>query len=636
MCGVCGIVCTPPGPIDQAGLQRMSTALAHRGPDSDGLLLRPGVGLASRRLAVIDLVTGDQPIANEDGSIWVALNGEVYNFPALRHQLESRGHTFRTATDTECILHLYEDCGERCVDYLRGMFAFALWDDRQQRLLLARDRLGKKPLYYTCHGNALYFSSELPSLLQGLPQRPAILLEAIDLYLAMQYIPDPWTPFEGILRLPAAHRLLWERGELRLGRYWDVSYLPKWEATEDELMEQLRARLREAVRCRLIADVPLGGHLSGGIDSSIVVALMAEAGQGAVKTFSIGFEEESYSELRYARLVAERYATDHHEFVLSAAVVRESLPLVVQYLGEPLADPSALALYHLSHLTRRCVTVALNGDGGDETFAGYQRYWLDPWADRYLQLPSLLTRTIIPRMVERLPPPGNRPVGSDWIDGARRLAQLPSIDPRASILRWGSYFSPEWRRSLWQDRFHPGLAFDRPEKLLTDLYERAPAANRLDRSLYVDMQTYLPGDLLVKADRMTMSASLEGRSPFLDHHFFEWTARLPERYRLGRFGGKVLLRKAFWRHLPAAVRTRGKQGFGLPVGAWFRASLAGWAADIILDSSSVLHRWFKSQVLTRLLHEHMEGVSDHGKRLWALLVLALWSRGLGLDPEEDR
>lgn len=633
MCGICGIAEANHRPVDRASLQRMNAALVHRGPDSQGMLVRPGVGLASRRLAVIDLVSGDQPISNEDGSLWIVLNGEIYNFPDLRSDLERRGHRFRTHSDTESILHLYEECGEACVEHLRGMFAFALWDGPRQRLLLARDRLGKKPLYYARRDEALYFSSELPSLLTALPERPALDLQAIDLYLALQYIPDPWTPFEGIVRLPAAHRLLWSRGDLRLERYWDLAYLPKWQASEAELIEQLRLLLREAVRCRLISDVPLGAHLSGGIDSSIVVALMAEAGEGAVKTFSIGFEEEAFSELPHARAVAQRYGTDHHEFVVSYGDVRQTLPSLVRHLGEPLADPSALALYHLSRLTRQHVTVALNGDGGDEAFAGYHRYWLDPWADRYLRLPGGLTRSILPALVRRLPRVSDRPVGADWRDGLRRLEQLPEFDRRASILRWGSYFSARQRRALWREAFHPLLAFDRPEKLLAGLYDHAPAASRLDRTQYADIHTYLPGDLLVKADRMTMAASLEGRSPFLDHQLMEWAARLPERHRLRGRTGKVLLRKAFRQELPPEIRPRGKQGFGLPVGAWFRGPLAGWAAEVMRDRGSMLQSWFEPAALERLLREHQEGIHDHGKRLWALIVLALWAEGVGIGSE---
>jgi asparagine synthase (glutamine-hydrolysing) len=625
MCGICGIAATHGRGVPEDRLTVMREGLVHRGPDSAGSLVRPGVGLACRRLAIIDLLGGDQPIANEAKTAWIVLNGEIYNFPDLRRDLEKRGHTFRTHSDTECILHLYEDHGDDCVAHLRGMFAFALWDTAAERLLLARDRLGKKPIYYTQQDGLLYFSSELPSLLSALPQRPGIDYEAIDLYLAMQYIPDPWTPFEGVFRLPAAHRLILEKGELHLERYWQLRYLPKWTNPADDLIEELRLRVADAVACRLTSEVPLGAHLSGGLDSSIVVALMAEASAQRVKTFSIGFEQAAFSEVAFSRAVAERYATEHHEFVVTYGDVATTMRELVVHLGEPLADPSALALYHLSRLTRQHVTVALNGDGGDEAFAGYQRYWLDPWANRYLRLPALVTRGLIPGLARRLPAPPDRPIGSAWLDGLKRLEQLPEIDPRASLLRWGSYFSPGLRSAMWREPIGSRLDLRRPETLLTGFFEGAPADTFLDRTLYADISTYLPGDLLVKADRMTMAWSLEGRSPFLDHELMSWAARLPETMRVRGRTGKVLLRKAFAHKLPPEVLHRGKQGFGLPVGAWFRGPLAAWAREVILGSSSSLREWFQAPILERILHDHLEGQADHGKRLWALVVLGLWA-----------
>ncbi|MEA3349560.1 MAG: asparagine synthase (glutamine-hydrolyzing), partial [Chloroflexota bacterium] len=316
MCGICGIIHPDQAPVERASLEAMNAAIVHRGPDSDGFYYHPGVGLAMRRLAIIDLHTGDQPIPNEDETIWVIQNGEIYNFPQLRANLEKRGHIFRTNTDTECIVHLYEEYGPNCVNHLRGMFAFAIWDTRKHQLLMARDRLGQKPLYYTIQNETLYFSSELPSLLEGLPTRPDIHFPSIDLYLSLQYIPDPLTPYEGIYKLPAAHTLTFDRSTCDVQRYWQLSYQSKWEASEDELADELRQRMTEAVRMRMISDVPLGAHLSGGIDSSIIVALMAEASHQPVKTFSVGFEESAFSELEYARAVADQYATDHHEFIL--------------------------------------------------------------------------------------------------------------------------------------------------------------------------------------------------------------------------------------------------------------------------------------------------------------------------------
>ncbi|MBM3145378.1 MAG: asparagine synthase (glutamine-hydrolyzing) [Chloroflexi bacterium] len=636
MCGICGIIHDKPQPVDRPALEGMNAALIHRGPDSDGFYIRPGVGLAMRRLAIIDLTTGDQPIPNEDETIWVVQNGEIYNFPELRADLEKRGHAFRTNTDTECIVHLYEEYGDDCVQRLRGMFAFALWDEKAQRLLIARDRMGKKPLYYSIQNGTLYFSSELTSLLTALPHKPEIHLPSIDFYLSLQYIPEPLTPYEGVFKLTAAHQLTFERKTLRqaqdkqlnVKRYWQLEYEPKLDAPKDELIVELRSRLRSAVEMRMISDVPLGAHLSGGIDSSIIVALMAEASSHPVKTFSVGFEESSFSELPYARAVAGRYATDHHEFTLTFGDIPATLSKMITHFGEPLADPSAIPLFHLARLTRRHVTVALNGDGGDEAFAGYHRYWLDPWANRYAKLPLILTERLVPALARLLPNNKDRPVGGNLVDGLKRLEQLVAIDPRASILRWGSYFSPAWNESLWRADFR-GLLDDRlAESFLVGKFEEAHAQSFMDRTLYADIHSYLPGDLLVKADRMTMAHSLEGRSPFLDHELAGWAARLPENMKVRGRAGKYLLRKAFARELPPGVHARGKQGFGIPLAGWFRGPLADWAREVILNPQSPLDQWFESHPRQQLLDEHISGRANHGKKIYALVVLGLWGEML--------
>ncbi len=628
MCGICGIIDTKPHPVDQSALEGMNAAIAHRGPDSDGFYIRPGVGLAVRRLAIIDLQTGDQPISNEDQTIWVVQNGEIYNFPELRADLEKRGHIFKTNTDTECIVHLYEEYGDECVQHMRGMFVFALWDEKSERLLIARDRMGQKPLYYANQNGRLYFSSELTSLLLALPSKSEVHLPAIDFYLSLQYIPEPLTPYEGVFKLPAAHQLTLERSNhqsVNVQRYWQLGYEPKWTAPEAQLIEQLRSQLRDAVVMRMISDVPLGAHLSGGIDSSIVVALMAQASSLPVKTFSVGFEEASFSELPYARAVAEHYATDHHEFTLTFGDIPATISQLIAHFGEPLADPSALPLYHLARLTRQHVTVALNGDGGDEAFAGYHRYWLDPWANRYARLPLILTEKLVPALTRMLPNTKDNPVGSDLVDGLKRLEQLVAIDPRASILRWGSYFSPAWKRSLWREEFQALLEDRQAESFLVGKFEEAFAESFMDRTLYADIHSYLPGDLLVKADRMTMAHSLEGRSPFLDHELAAWAARLPENMKVRGRQGKYLLRKAFAGDLPPRLHTRGKQGFGVPLGDWFRGPLAEWARDVILAPQSQLDQWFESHPRQQLLEEHAAGRANHGKRIYALLVLGLWA-----------
>ncbi|HET7143738.1 MAG TPA: asparagine synthase (glutamine-hydrolyzing) [Anaerolineales bacterium] len=622
MCGICGLSHSTDQKPERALLEKMNASIAHRGPDSEGYHVDAGVGLAIRRLAIIDVSGGDQPIANEDESVWIIFNGECYNYPEMRTELERRGHRLATRTDTECIVHFYEDEGDECIKRLRGMFAFALWDEKKKRLLLGRDRLGKKPMYYTIQNGSIYFGSELSAVLTALPDKPEINLEAIDLYLSLQYIPDPLTAYEGICKLPPAHTLVWENGQARIQRYWDTTYQPKWTASEDELAEELRLRLRESVRMRLLSERPLGAHLSGGIDSSIIVALMSEFASGPVKTFSAGFAEQNFSELPHARAVAERYATDHHEFTLTYGDIPSTLEKIAPHFGEPFADASAIPLYHLSMMTREHVTVALNGDGGDEDFAGYQRYWLDGFANAYARAPRFLTRSLIPSIANLIPDNADRPVGQSLINGFKRLEQLPEIDRRASILRWGSYFSPRQRAALWKPEFHFNL--DNAQDLLARQFDSA-AGSYLDKTLYTDLHTYLPGDLLVKADRMTMAASLEGRSPFLDHEIVEWAARVPDHLKVKGRSGKYLLKKAFAKELPESIKSRGKQGFGIPLSAWFRGPLRDWSREMLLGDGSPLRKWFDRAALATIIEEHSSARVDHGKRLYALAMLGVWA-----------
>jgi len=625
MCGICGLASSDERPGDRELLREMNDAIRHRGPDSEGSYIDQGIGMAMRRLSIIDVKGGDQPISNEDGSAWIILNGEIYNYPEMRQQLEGRGHRFKTRTDTECILHYYEDEGYACVQRLRGMFAFALWDRGRRRLLLARDRLGKKPIHYAVQNGRLFFCSELDGLLRALPMRPEIDLEAIDLYLSLQYIPEPRTVYQGVFKLPASHTLVWERGEVTIRRYWDYTYQPKITASEADLATELRSRLLEAVRIRLMSEVPLGAHLSGGLDSSIIVALMAELTHGPVKTFSVGFEEEGYSELLYARAVAQRYGTDHHEFTLRYEDLPTTLEVVTKHFGEPFADASAIPLYHLSRLTRESVTVALNGDGGDEALAGYQRYWLDPLANSYLRAPRWFTQTLVPALARGLRDDFTRPTGQSLPDGLKRLGRLAQADARASTLRWGSYFSPKDRQELWRAEHWEAFDPRNAEKLVIDAYERG-SGSVLDRTLYADLHTYLPGDLLVKADRMTMAASLEARSPFLDQELIEWTARLPDRVKVRGHHGKHLLRRAFAGALPESVMNHRKQGFGIPLATWFRGPLLEWSRELLLASGSPLDTWLNKMPMQRLLDEHVQGKADHGKRLYALAMLAAWAR----------
>jgi asparagine synthase (glutamine-hydrolysing) len=627
MCGITGLVnYDRQRPVDPEILARMNEVIRHRGPDSDGFYLQKPVGLAIRRLAVIDLVAGDQPISNEDGSVWLVFNGEIYNYQELRSRLERIGHRFRTHSDTETIVHLYEEYGTACVDSLRGMFAFALWDQPRARLLLARDRLGKKPLYYAEHDGALLFGSELKCLLQypEFPRRPD--LTAIDLFLALQYVPDPLGAFQGVQKLPAAHRLVWEAGKIQIERYWELNYEPKIEEPIAQLEEELLKRLEEAVRIRLVSDVPLGVHLSGGIDSSVVTALAAKRTSRPIKTFSMGFEEERFSELPYARLVAEMYGTEHHEFVVRFGDIPLLIRKLVRQFDEPFADPSAIPVYLLAQRTREHVTVALNGDGGDELFAGYIRYGLDRYAGAYARLPSLLGQKLFPALLTSVRQPLDRPGEENWLAGVKRLAQAARTTQKANFLRWGSYFSSSMKAQLWKDELASG--FETPqtptEQWLSDIFDRAPADSSLDRTLYVDTTTYLPGDLLVKADRMTMAHSLEARSPFLDHDFQSWAARLPSRYKWNGKIHKYLLKRACAKLLPARLLARGKQGFGIPLGAWIQGPLRQWVQELLLNPDARIGAYLKRDSVQHLFEEHLRGRESHANRLWALVMLEVW------------
>lgn len=627
MCGICGqIEGHRSRAVDRRVLERMNAAITHRGPDSEGYFLRDHAGLAMRRLAVIDLATGDQPMANADQTLWLVFNGEIYNFRELRAELEARGQTFSTHSDTEVVLRLYEAYGAAAVERLRGMFALAIWDVRTETLFLARDRFGKKPLYYMECAGGVIFGSELKCLLAHPAVPREADLDAIAAYLTLQYIPDPSSGFRGIRKLPPAHTLTWRAGKVTLARYWEPQYEPKLTGSEDALAAELRERLKESVRLRLIADVPLGAHLSGGLDSSVIVALMSELASGPVKTFSIGFEESGFSELPHARAVARHFGTEHEELVVAYGNIPELFATLVRSFDEPFADSSALPLYFLARMTRRHVTVALNGDGGDETLAGYQRYVLDRFANGYARLPLWVTQRLVPALLSRLREPMDRPIEANRLAGLKRLAQVAAISSKASIVRWGSYFSAPMQADLWRPEVAARLRGPDAVGLLAASFDGARATSFLDRTLAVDVLNYLPGDLLVKSDRMTMAHGLEGRSPFLDHEFAQWANRLPERMKIRGRTQKYLLRKAFERDLPASILSRGKQGFGIPLGLWFRGPLRGWAEDLLLAPEARIHGLFRHAAVGRLLQEHASGITDHGKRIWTLAALELWLR----------
>jgi asparagine synthase (glutamine-hydrolysing) len=612
--------------VDRGLLERMNGTIHHRGPDSAGFYVHGRVGLAMRRLAIIDLSGGDQPISNEDGTIKLVFNGEIYNYRELRDELVLYDHRFATSSDTEVIVHAYEQWGDDMLARLHGMFAIALWDERRERLLLARDRMGEKPLYWHHSAQGLLWGSEAKALLAAPWVERRVDRLALHHYLTLQYTPDPLTIYEHIHQLPAAHKLVVERGGPPLvSRWWQLEFEPKWELDEPEVIEQARELLGMVVRRQLVSEVPLGAFLSGGIDSSIVVALMAERLSGPVKTFSIGFEERQFSETHYARQIAARYGTDHHEFSFRPDDLVRVIEGVIGATDEPFADPAALPLYELARQTRRHVTVALSGDGGDETLAGYRRYALDGLLRPYAALPAWFTQRVVPAAAALLPEPSWIPEDRNPITGLKRLGQFSAMTPKASLVRWGSYFSQAEKLSLYADGWDDGIVETASANWIAEAYDQAHATSLLDRTLYADHVTYLAGDLLPKTDRMTMAHSVEARAPFLDAAWVEWTARLPERYKVRGMQTKWLLKAAFGDRLPPEIARRGKQGFGVPVGHWLRHELRGWARERLLDNSA-LHNWFRPAAIRRLFDEHDSGKINHGKRLWALLMFGVWQQ----------
>lgn len=618
MCGIAGILDPCGAPVDEALLRRMCHRLRHRGPDEEGYFFDAGVGLGIRRLSVIDLHTGHQPIHNEDGSVWVVFNGEIYNYRELRRHLTDRGHRFYTASDTEVIVHAYEEYGEECPSLLRGMFAFALWDGKERQLLLARDRVGEKPLVYATLNGGLVFSSEIQALREHPEIGSDIDWEAIHHYLVFAYVPAPRTAFRGVRKLEPGHRLIWRRGEIRISRYWTLDFAPKLRLSEDEAVERLRQLLNEAVRLRLISDVPLGAFLSGGIDSSTVVGFMSLHSSQPVKTFSIGFDHEDFTELEHARRIARHFGTDHHEFIVPAEAA-EIAPILVRHYGEPYADPSAIPTYYLSRLTREHVTVALTGDGGDEMFAGYDRYWAMEVAERLPGIISVPAQRLA-REAHRLPLPWTHRL----LRRLERFALAAPLPPARRYRSWVSALDSELHRELYTDEFAHIAAATPPESVLAPWLAERPGLSLTDALLLTDTMTYLPNDLLVKVDIASMAHGLEARAPFVDHFLLEFAARLPAHYKRRGATSKYILKQAVKGLLPEATLRRRKQGFGVPLAHWFRGSLRPLLQETLLSDRAIGRRLFKPTVVKSLIDQHLGGRRDHAQVLWTLLMLELW------------
>jgi asparagine synthase (glutamine-hydrolysing) len=626
MCGIAGAVTFSGRAVEEARVIAMCDAFRHRGPDDRGVVaFRPGLrgsaGLGSQRLSIIDVAGGHQPIANEDETVWTVFNGELYNFQELRKGLESRGHRFRTASDTEVIVHLYEEKGEACVADLEGMFALAVWDVRRERLLLARDRFGKKPLLYAHKGDELHFASEFTGLRAAgcLPARSAdVDLDALDSYLTFMSIPAPLTIYRGVRKLPPASWLTCDASGVRVERYWQLEYLPKIDVSEREAVSRVRELLTEAVRKRLISEVPLGAFLSGGVDSSAVVAVMAGLSSRPVKTFSIGFGDADYNELPHARRVAARYNCDHHEFVVEPQAI-DVLPTLVRHYGEPYADSSAIPSYYLAQLTRQHVTVALNGDGGDEAFAGYPWHYANRVIGGWQSVPAPMRRAAERALAAMLPPSAER---RSFVSRLKRLVKAASGTPAERYAGWVGVFSEDLKRELVQPSWRSAATM----RCLAEMFGRLEGLDAVDMFLAADTNWYLPTDLLVKMDIATMANSLEARSPFLDHHLVEFVARLPSRLKLNGRTTKYILRQAVADLVPADNLSRPKRGFAVPIGRWFRGELREFAADHLLGRRAAERGLFNPAVVSRLVDEHQSGRADHAHHLWVLLMLELWHR----------
>jgi asparagine synthase (glutamine-hydrolysing) len=623
MCGIAGIFeYERRDQIASDVVHQMNQTIVHRGPDDEGIFTGPGIGLGFRRLSIIDLAGGHQPISNEDGTIWVMLNGEIYNYPELRRELEARGHHFATHSDTETIVHLYEDLGANCFARLRGMFAIAIWDSRARTLILARDRVGKKPLFYAADPEHIVFGSELKVLLAAGNLSREIDREALCDYFSFGYIPSPKTIYRAARKVRPGHYLMASAAGVREICYWDISFGNIEQRSETEWAELLRHQLCEATRIRLMSDVPLGAFLSGGIDSSSVVAMMTHLMKRPVTTCSIGFEEQEYNEAHFAREVAEKFQADHHERIVRPSAL-DVLEKLVWHFDEPFADSSAIPTYYVSQVAREHVTVALGGDGGDENLAGYRRYMLDHYENRLRQfIPAGLRRQLFGPLGEWYPPLAWAP----RVIRAKATFQSLARSPLEGYFNSVSYFRPGDKRDLFSADFRAALQGYDSIQVLREHYDRADTQDLLTRIQYVDIKTYLTDDILAKVDRASMAVSLEVRAPMLDHQLMENVARMPSSLKLRGRSGKYIFKKAMESVLPQGIIDRRKQGFAIPLDQWFRGELRQLTTDALFGSSDGI---LDPKFLKKIWTEHQQGTYDRSQQLWAVLMFRKWKDAFG-------
>jgi len=619
MCGICGqMYADPRRRVNSEVIARMCRSIAHRGPDDEGWYVNGQVGLGNRRLRVIDLQTGHQPMANEDETIWTVFNGEIYNFLSLREELSARGHVFRTRSDTETIVHAYEEYGCRFLERLNGMFGLAIWDRNRRRLLLARDRLGIKPLYYYFDGEQLAFGSELKAILQAPGVDRSIDLAALNNFLTFEYVPSPRSIFEKVRKLEPGHYLIWKDGQPVIHRYWKLPVRPRRRA---DAGEQLRELIRDAVRLRLISDVPLGAFLSGGIDSTIVVAQMADLMDEPVKTFSIGFRESSYNELEYARAAAVRYKTDHRQEIIEPDALKLTQQLIAQ-CDEPFGDFSIFPTYLVSRMARREVTVALTGDGGDELFGGYDTYLAHRFDRRFYHWwPRFVKKGLVGPLADRMAP---REEKKGLVNIFKRFIQGTRLPADLAHARWMIFLTQAQRRRLLSPEVMAQLSRQDPYDFIRRHARAAGPADEINRCGYVDVNSYLVDDILVKVDRMSMAVSLEARVPLLDHRLVEFAFSLNPDEKIRGFDTKHLLKRAMSDALPEAVRKRSKQGFSIPIKSWIRGPLRSMMTDLLAADRLKRQGFFNHNAVAELIDRHLQGVENYSHQLWALMVFESW------------
>ncbi|MBA3345713.1 MAG: asparagine synthase (glutamine-hydrolyzing) [Gemmatimonadales bacterium] len=621
MCGIAGKVGT--APVAEAEVLRMCDAIRHRGPDDWGTFVEGGVGLGMRRLSIIDLAGGHQPITNEDGSVVIVFNGEIYNHESLRKDLQAKGHQFSTRSDTEVLVHLYEDEGERLLRRLRGMFALAIWDRRNRRLLLARDHFGQKPLFYTEEGGRLTFASEIKALLADDRSLAALSPFALDQYLTLRFVQPPETFFSRVRALPPAHFLIWEHGRTRVERYWDLEYGPKWTWSEAELLERIDELLAETVKLHLTSDVPVGAFLSGGLDSTIIAAHAAKVLGPELRTFSMGIPYRDLNELPAAAAVAARYGTRHFAEEVTPSVV-EDLPRLVSALDEP-ADPLSVCLLHLARMTAREVKVVLGGDGGDELFGGYDRYSADRWLDTYRSVPEPVRNLVAKQLLGRLPDQFTFKSVTHKLRWVDLMARKTGGERYAESMQF-FWFNEAHRAELYTPSFRGRLAQRRPDACVLELFGSAKAEAAIDRMMYVDSMSRLPGQSLMILDRATMAYSLESRSPFLDPRFAEFMARVPVGLKVRGRQLRYLERKLGERYLPPEVLARKKQGFASPLMYILENEVRILAPQLLLRSELVRDGYLRGERVRELVDEHLARRRDHGNRIWLLLTAEVWYR----------